>query len=92
MNAPEDKLPGQGQCERLKTIQEQWRMYRDMCYPGYPLPADQNRQLHQSFYAGAWIMFQSMEALADLPEGLAKVTLQALRLEVEAMVKQHTLS
>jgi hypothetical protein len=49
----------------MKTLQDLWREYRDKCYPN-SIPADQNRETHQAFFAGAFTMFVEMSAASEL--------------------------
>lgn len=37
----------------MTTLQESWKQYRNACYPP-DMPADQNRECHQAFMAGAF--------------------------------------
>lgn len=50
----------------MKTLQENWREFRDQVYPK-DMPAIQNRELHGAFFAGALIYAQAMDEIANLP-------------------------
>jgi hypothetical protein len=65
-----------------KTMQEEWRAYRDKVYPK-SMPAMQNQELHQTFFAGAAIAIQKLNELSALPEDDA--TSAVLKLDEEIM-------
>jgi hypothetical protein len=46
--------------------------------------ADQNRQLQQAFFGGAWVALQESTALAPLPEDQAVLCLEAMHRECQA--------
>ena len=50
----------------MKTMQEEWKTYRDKVYPE-GIPADQNRELHGAFFAGALCYLLAMDEIATLP-------------------------
>jgi hypothetical protein len=66
----------------MKSIAAHWRVFRDKAYPG-GMVADQNRQLHQAFFAGAFVALQESQKLADLPEDTAVASLHAMIVETE---------
>lgn len=69
---------------KLKTMQDEWRDYRNRCYPNSnEMPAHQNAELHQAFFAGALSAINKMtEDIAALPEKEAEVALAAMIKEV----------
>lgn len=46
-----------------KRLQDFWREYRNAIYPK-DIPAEQNRECHQAFMAGALVALQRVEALS----------------------------
>lgn len=46
------------------TLQELWKQYRDNCYPA-DIPADQNRECHQAFMAGAFSALTEWTVIAS---------------------------
>lgn len=67
----------------MKSILTHWREFRDKVYPDGMVP-DQNRQLQQAFFAGAWVALQESSGLASLPEDQAVLSLEAMHREAEA--------
>lgn len=65
----------------MKTMLEHWKQYRDQCYPG-ELEGDQNKQLHQAFFAGALCTLQTISKIGDLPEAQADGELGKLQIEI----------
>jgi hypothetical protein len=49
----------------MKTLQDDWREYRDKVYPK-GMSADQNRELHGAFFAGALCYLLQLDAMMDL--------------------------
>jgi hypothetical protein len=49
----------------MKTLQMEWNEYRNKCYPPN-IGAIQNKELHQSFFAGALCMMILMEQLSKI--------------------------
>lgn len=49
---------------KTKTLQADWAKYRDACYPD-GIPADQNRECHHAFFAGALSVLSQMVESAD---------------------------
>lgn len=74
------------------SMAEEWKKYRDLCYTAGPLPAEQNKQLHQAFFAGAFIYMLEMEAITALPEDQAMVELSKLQREVREIVSARASS
>lgn len=68
----------------MKTLQDHWRVYRDKAYPNV-MTANQNRQLHQTFFAGAWVALLEAQRLADLPEDTAVANLHSMIVEAETI-------
>lgn len=65
----------------MKTLQEEWREYRDKVYPE-GIGADQNRELHGAFFAGALCYSQILDAVANLPDDQIEAALKKLKGEV----------
>jgi hypothetical protein len=78
------------------TIQEQWRKYRDQCYPE-GISGVQNAECHQAFFAGASIALGFMDDISKLPTGEAVKQLHALCMEAAEVLEaranaiKHTL-
>jgi hypothetical protein len=70
----------------MKTMQEQWREYRDKVYRP-DMPASQNKELHQALFAGALCTLTTFTEIALLndPEGVK--ALAALRKEISEICK-----
>jgi len=51
----------------IESLQAEWKKYRDAIYPK-DTSSIQNRETHQAFFAGAFIMTKAMEIAAALPE------------------------
>lgn len=41
----------------MKTLQDEWKEYRDACYPT-GIPIEQNIECHQAFFAGALVVLK----------------------------------
>lgn len=67
----------------MKSIEAHWRNFRDRAYPN-GMVTDQNRQLHQAFFAGAWVALQESSKLAELPEDQAVTSLEVMHRECES--------
>ena len=65
----------------IKTIQEEWREYRDTIYP-QGISGIQNRECHQAFFAGAFATTNLLKALAELPDDQAVAGLDKLKREI----------
>lgn len=65
----------------MKTLQDEWREYRDQVYPK-GIPANQNRELHGAFFAGALCYSQSMDSIVNLPGDEQIAALARLKNEV----------
>lgn len=48
----------------MKTLQDQWREYRDACYP-QGISGAQNLECHQAFFAGALVVLKLAVERAD---------------------------
>ena len=59
----------------MKTFTELWKNYRDKVYPA-GMPAQQNIEVHQAFFAGALQAMAELQTAADLPgdQALNRVT------------------
>lgn len=56
----------------MNTINDEWLNYRKMVYPGVELPAEQSRELHMAFFAGALMALKlTVEEAGQLPVELA---------------------
>ena len=52
----------------MKTLQDEWREYRDAVYPK-GIPANQNLELHQAFFAGALVVLNlAIQRAGELSE------------------------
>ena len=47
----------------MKTLQDDWKIYRDACYPK-GCSAIQNKECHQAFFAGALMALNASVALS----------------------------
>lgn len=63
------------------TLQDDWRNYRDKVYPK-GIPAVQNKETHQAFFAGALCYSQQIDAIANLPDDQIAAALEKLKREV----------
>lgn len=52
----------------MKTMQEEWKIFRDLCYPN-GIEGEQNKQLHQAFFAGALSILGAFDEIARTPDG-----------------------
>ena len=72
----------------MRSINDEWRLYRDQVYPK-GVPANQNRECHRAFMAGAHAALCAMTAATDRPdEADAAQELQALADECAQFGKQ----
>lgn len=55
----------------MRTMQDEWRYFRDLCYPTGMDP-EQNKQLHQAFFAGALSVLGVFDEIAKIPDGSSK--------------------
>lgn len=69
----------------MKTLQEEWRSYRDACYPN-GTNARQNKEVHQAFFSGAFVLAILLDAVAELPEEEACVELKKLKDEIKQVL------
>lgn len=65
------------------TLQELWKQYRDNCYPK-DMPADQNRECHQAFMAGAFSALTEWVVIARTVEDEEQAAKQLGLLVTEA--------
>lgn len=65
----------------MNVMQEEWKKYRDMVYPK-GMTAEQNKQLHGAFFAGALSYMMSQRVATNEPEEAAFKRLAALEREV----------
>lgn len=70
--------------QQFKTIQELWREYRDLCYPD-GMPAVQNRECHQAFFAGAMCILTYQTGITVLDDDEAMKVLGRVQREVEGV-------
>ncbi len=61
----------------MKTLQEEWREYRDKIYPE-GISGVQNRECHQAFFAGALVVSKQLNDISKLPEGVAEAQFQKM--------------
>ena len=78
---------------QIKTLQEDWRSYRDTCYK-LPLPPGPRRELHQAFFAGEYAALMSMQMIAHRVPDETEAAAEAGKLcdEAEAMCLAHAQS
>lgn len=78
----------------MKTLQEEWKNYRDHCYPG-GITGVQSQECHQAFFAGASVVLAFMQDIGKLPTkeavaGLGKMCVEAASvLEARANVLKN---
>lgn len=73
----------------MKTLQDQWREYRDACYPS-GLPAAQNIECHQAFFAGALVVLKlATERAEGLTDEAAFKSVCSLIDEAQAVCRQR---
>jgi len=65
----------------INTVQNEWKQYRDAIYPK-GISGVQNRECHQAFFAGAFVVSNLFDALAELPEDQAVAALAKLKREI----------
>ena len=70
----------------MKTLQDEWKHYRDSCYPT-GTTAVQNQECHQAFFAGASVILGLMDELGTLPPKAAVELLQRLCVETATMLE-----
>ena len=69
---------------QMNSLQDHWREYRDACYPT-GIPAEQNLECHQAFFAGCLVALRSCTALAAMTDDDALRELQRLLTEAETV-------
>lgn len=72
----------------MKALQQHWQEYKDSVYPG-ELPAVQNRECHQAFFAGALAGMAEMKAISELPEEEATSAIKKLFNETAGICQVH---
>jgi hypothetical protein len=72
----------------MKLLQQHWQEYKDSVYPG-EIPAVQNRECHQAFFAGALAGMSEMKAISELPEEEALAAITKLVHEAGQVCKIH---
>lgn len=75
----------------MKTLQDEWKQYRNMVYPE-DIPADQNRECHQAFMAGALVALNLARAASELPEAEAEKELAKVFNEASEWCKLHSIA
>lgn len=65
----------------MRSMQEFWKDFRDSVYPE-GVPATQNKECHQAFFAGALSVLCLYDQIAELDDDKAIVEYQKLRNEV----------
>ena len=61
----------------MKTMQDEWREYRDACYPD-GLSAVQSRETHQAFMAGALVAGLAIASCSTVPEAEGRARVHAM--------------
>lgn len=70
----------------MKTLQEEWKNYRDHCYPG-GIPALQSQECHQAFFAGASVILGFLDDMGKLPTKEAVAGLEKLCSEAASVLE-----
>jgi len=74
----------------MKTLAEEWENFRTKTYP-HGMTPDQERQMKQSFFAGAWCTLGQVKSTIHLPDDEGVMHLQNLSKEccatIEGMIK-----
>lgn len=76
----------------MKTLEDQWRQYRDAVYPAknWPLDKFQETETRQAYFAGCLtFMTFAMAASRDMSEGDAFRFIAGLQKEAETVCKQR---
>ena len=72
----------------MKTLNEQWKQYRDACYP-QGLSATQSMECHQAFMAGALAAMLSVQEASALPEPADLAAVGKLTGEVQEFARHQ---
>jgi hypothetical protein len=72
---------------KTQSLREEWKKYRDTIYPE-GISGVQNRETHQAFYAGAFIICMAMLEASQLPDDDAVKLLESLIKEAEETMKK----
>lgn len=75
----------------MSSLQDLWREYRDQCYPEGMI-AEQNKQLHQAFFAGCLVSLRSCVSLAAMTDDDAVKELGKLLTEAETICSHRAKS
>lgn len=67
-------------------LQALWKQYRDAVYPR-DISAEQNRECHQAFMAGALVTLRRLREISTLSEDKAVQNLAALHSEAEEFAR-----
>lgn len=73
----------------MTTMTDEWRAYRDACYP-QGMSATQNQECHQAFFAGALCAMTAMVKASKLPEDEAVKASAALWREVQEFTRHQS--
>lgn len=74
------------------TLESQWKIYRDACYPAKngPLPPQQEIETRQAFFAGCLVVLKfAVESSANLPEEQAYKKIASLITEAQTVCLQR---
>jgi hypothetical protein len=69
-------------------MDDHWREFRDLCYPE-GTGAEQNKQLHRAFFAGAICLKEELQKISTLQGDLNPVALANLYQEILAVGQAH---
>lgn len=72
----------------VDILTQDWKEYRNSVYPE-GIPADQEREVHQAFFAGALVMCGYLEAVERLPVDEGVALLEAVVREAKAVCKDR---
>jgi hypothetical protein len=73
----------------MSSLQEQWKDYRDACYP-QGLEGTQNRETHQAFFAGALVALKLViEDSHELPPEEAQRAIAKVIEEAKGVCNEH---
>jgi hypothetical protein len=76
----------------MNTLQSQWEIYRDACYPpkNGPLHPMQETETRQAFFAGCLVVLKfATESAANLPQEQAYQQIVALITEAQMVCSQR---
>ena len=78
---------------KVTTLEEEWRQYRDACYPPHQirLTALQESETRQAFFAGVLVALKvTTESATLLPEHLAQRNIENMNKEALTVCKQRS--